>query len=129
MLNINFFKPQGPFNLEDLTENAFSNEGIKIFDIKTLENASNKDITFLNSPKYKNQAITTKAAACITKKNLENFLPKKCIKVFVKNVLFSTAKISLKFYPKADLDYPDVSVVDSTSISNKYNSVTSVKIF
>ena len=30
MLNINFFKPQGPFNLEDLTENAFSNEGIKI---------------------------------------------------------------------------------------------------
>ena len=71
MLNINFFKPQGPFNLEDLTENAFSNEGIKIFDIKTLENASNKDITFLNSPKYKSQAITTKAAACITKKNLE----------------------------------------------------------
>ena len=124
MLNINFFKPQGPFNLEDLTENASNNRGIKIFDIKTLENASNKDITFLNSPKYKNQAIITKAAVCVTKKNLENFLPKKCIKVFVKNVLFSTAKISLKFYPKADLDYPDVSVVDSTSISNKYNSVT-----
>ena len=124
MLNINFFKPQGPFNLEDLTENAFSNEGIKIFDIKTLENASNKDITFLNSPKYKNQAINTKAAVCVTKKNLENFLPKKCIKVFVKNVLFSTAKISLKFYPKADLDYPDVSIVDSASISSKYNSVT-----
>ena len=31
MLNINFFKPQGPFNLEDLTENALSNGGIKIF--------------------------------------------------------------------------------------------------
>ena len=124
MLNINFFKPQGPFNLEDLTENALSNGGIKIFDIKTLENASNKDITFLNSPKYKNQAINTKAAVCVTKKNLENFLPKKCIKVFVKNVLFSTAKISLKFYPKADLDYPDVSIVDSASISSKYNSVT-----
>ena len=124
MLNINFFKPQGPFNLEDLTENAANNRGIKIFDIKTLENASNKDITFLNSPKYKSQAINTKAAACVTKKNLENFLPKKCIKVFVKNVLFSTAKISLKFYPKADLDYPDVSIVDSASISSKYNSVT-----
>ena len=124
MLNINFFKPQGPFNLEDLTENAAKNRGIKIFDIKTLESASNKDITFLNSPKYKSQAINTKAAACVTKKNLENFLPKKCIKVFVKNVLFSTAKISLKFYPKADLDYPDVSIVDSASISSKYNSVT-----
>ena len=44
MLNINFFKPQGPFNLEDLTENAANNGDIKIFDIKTLENASNKDI-------------------------------------------------------------------------------------
>ena len=89
-----------------------------------MENASNKDITFLNSPKYKKQAINTKAAVCVTKKNLERIFTKKCIKVFVKNVLFSTAKISLKFYPKADLDYPDVSVVDSTSISNKYNSVT-----
>ena len=124
MLNINFFKPQGPFNLEDLTENVANNKGIKIFDIKTLENATNKDITFLNSPKYKSQAINTKAAVCVTKKNLENFLPKECIKVFVKNVLFSTAKISLKFYPKADLDYPDVSIVDSASISSKYNSVT-----
>jgi len=124
MLNINFFKPQGPFNLEDLTENAANNRGIKIFDIKTLENASNKDITFLNSPKYKSQAINTKAAVCVTKKNLETFLPKKCIKIFVKNVLFSTAKISSKFYPNADLDYPDVSVVDSASISSKYNSVT-----
>ena len=124
MLNINFFKPQGPFNLEDLIENAANNGGIKIFDIKTLENASNKDITFLNSSKYKSQAINTKAAVCVTKKNFENLLPKKCIKVFVKNVLFSTAKISLKFYPKADLDYPDVSIVDSASISNKYNSVT-----
>ena len=53
-----------------------------------------------------------------------SLLPKSCIKILVKNVLFSTAQISKKFYPSADLDYPDVSVVDSTSISNKYNSVT-----
>ena len=46
MLNINFFKPQGPFNLEDLTENVTKNGGIKIFDIKTLENASNKESIF-----------------------------------------------------------------------------------
>ena len=76
MLNINFFKPQGPFNLEDLTENAANNRGIKIFDIKTLENASNKDITFLNSPKYKSQAINTKAAACVTKKSWKFFTKK-----------------------------------------------------
>mgnify|MGYP001177250453 CR=1 FL=1 len=124
MLNINFFEPQGPFNLNELSDNVTQNGNIKIFDVKTLENASIKDITFLNSPKYKSHAINTKAAACITKENLKTLLPKNCIKILVKNVLFSIAQISKKFYPNADLDYPDDSVVDSSSISSKYSSVT-----
>ena len=53
----------------------------------------------LNSPKYKKQAINTKAAVCVTK-NLENFY-QKCIKVFVKNVLFSTAKNFIEILSKA----------------------------
>ncbi len=124
MLNINFFEPQGPFNLNELSDNVTQNGNIKIFDVKTLENASIKDITFLNSPKYKSQAMNTKAAACITKENLKTLLPKNCIKIIVKNVLFSTAEISKKFYPNADLDYPDDTVVDSSNISSKYSSVT-----
>ena len=123
MLNINFFEPRGPFNLDEISENSTKHGNLKIFDIKTLENASSKDITFLNSSKYQDLAFRTKAAACVTKKNLEKLLPKTCIKIFVRNVLFSTAKISKKFYPNADLDYPDTSVVDSSIISSKYNSV------
>ena len=40
-------------------------------DIKTLDKASSKDITFFNSLDYINIAKATKAAACITTKQLE----------------------------------------------------------
>ena len=80
--------------------------------------------TFFNSIDYKSNAKKTKAAACVTTKNLEQYLPEGCIKILVKNVLFSTAKISKKFYPDADLDYTDKSLVDSKKISSKFSSVT-----
>ena len=124
MLNISFFEPQGPFNLKELSDSVTQSGNIKIFDIKTLENAGSKDITFLNSSKYQSHAVKTKAAACITKESLKTLLPNNCIKILVKNVLFSTAQISKKFYPSADLDYPDETVVNSIDISSKYTSVT-----
>ena len=120
-----FFEPKGPFYLTELSIDAPKDlKQIKISDIKTLDKATAKDLTFLNSINYKNYALKTKAAACVTKKNLEQFLPKNCIKIFVKNVLFSTAQISKKFYPNADLDYPDKSVVESKKVSSKFPSVT-----
>ena len=51
------------------------------------------------------------------------YLPRKCIKVFVKNVLFSTAKATKKLYPSADLDYLDSSVIVVSRTSSKYKSV------
>ena len=103
-----FFEPKGPLFLKDLFDDiSKDNYKTKIFDIKTLENASSKDLTFFNSTRYNEQASKTKAVACITKENLGEYLPRKCIKVFVKNVLFSTAKATKKLYPSADLDYLD----------------------
>ncbi len=120
-----FFEPKGPFYLSELSKDAPKDlKKVRISDIKTLDKATAKDLTFLNSINYKNYALKTKAAACITKKNLEHFLPKNCIKIFVKSVLFSTAQISKKFYPDADLDYPDKSVVESKKLSSKFSSVT-----
>ncbi len=120
-----FFEPKGPFFLNDLSEDIPGDiKKIKIYDIKTLDKATSKDLTFLNSINYKSYALKTKAGACITKKNFEQFLPKGCIKIFVKNVLFSTAKISKKFYPDSDLDYPDKSLVESKKVSSKFKSVT-----
>ncbi len=125
MSEISFFVPEGPFNLDELSDTSTRNKtSSKVYDIKTLDNATNKDITFFNSVDYKSHAEKTKALACITTKNLEKYLPEKCIKILVKNVLFSTAKISKKFYPYSDLDIPDKSLEDSQKVLSKYSSVT-----
>ena len=120
-----FFVPKGPFYLKDLSDQiSEKNYKLKISDIKTLDSATRKDITFFNSIDYKSHANKTKAAACVTTKNLEDYLPKEGIKILVKNVLLSTAKISMKFYPNADLDYSDKSLVDSKKLTSKFSSVT-----
>ena len=124
MSEINFFLPKGPFYLNTLSKQIKNAKNLKIFNIKTLDQASKNDITFLNSIKYKSLAINTKAGVCVTSKNLENYLPKKCIKIITKNVLYVVAEISKKFYPDADLDYLDNSLVDIKKISSKYPSVT-----
>ena len=121
MSEVIFFVPKGPYTLNELCKNG---SNLKISDVKTLDKATTNDITFFNSIDYKSTAQETQAAACITTKNLEKFLPKKCIKVLVKNVLFSTAKICQKFYPYADLDYPDKTLDNLSKISSQYDSVT-----
>ena len=125
MSEIFFFVPKGPFYLNDLLDELSDKKNtLKISDIKTLDKATNKDITFFNSINYKSDAMKTDAGACVTTKNLEEYLPKKCIKILVKNTLFSAAKISKKFYPDADLDYPDKSLVDSKELLSEFPSVT-----
>ena len=121
MSEVIFFVPKGPYTLNELCKNG---SNLKISDVKTLDKATTNDITFFNSIDYKSTAQETKAAACVTTKNLQKFLPKKCIKVLVKNVLFSTAKICQKFYPYADLDYPDKTLDNLSKISSQYDSVT-----
>ncbi len=121
MPEVIFFVPKGPYTLNELCDNR---SNLKISDIKTLDKATINDITFFNSIDYKSTAQETKAGACVTTKNLEKFLPNKCIKILVKNVLFSTAKICQKFYPHADLDYPDKTLDDLSKISSQFKSVT-----
>ena len=126
-----FFFKQGPFALNDLIKsinckNVFKTKELsndKVYGIETLDKATNGDITFLNSSKYKDYSIKTKAIACITSSNLSNFLPKKCIKIIVNNVLLETNKIMNQFYPKADIDYPDPDLIISSNIKKNYPKV------
>ena len=85
--------------------------------------AGKNDITFLNSAKYKDFSIKTNAAACITSTNLSKFLPEKCIKLNVKNVLLSVAEVSRMFYPDADIDYPDTKLKDLSNLKKLYPKV------
>ena len=86
-----------------------------------MHSAKKNDLTFFDSIKYREDAIKTKASACLTTSKISNFLPKNVCKIEVKNVLYELAIILKKIYPFADIDYPD-STLTRPSIK-KYKSV------
>ena len=124
-----FFERKGPFPLQDIVkaignnENLTKNKNFKIYGFESLVSATKNDMTFLNSSKYKNFSLKTKAIACITSPNLSKFLPEKCIKLNVKNVLFAVTQVSRMFYPKADIDTPDESLTESAKLKKLYKNV------
>ncbi len=95
----------------------------RIHGFESLDNASNKDLTFLNSIKYQNLSIKTKAVACITSPNLSKFLPENCVTINVKNVLFAVTQVARMFYPTAEMDFPDKNLSKSNDIKNLYPNV------
>ena len=122
-----FFKNRGPFKIDKLLKQAdlknfqsFKNN--KIYDVKDLSNSTIKDITFFHSKKYELAASKTKAAFCITTKNLANKLPDTCQPIEVDNVLVSTAMITTMFYPDAIKDDFDANTLNIEKTSYK-NSV------
>ena len=96
----------------------------KITDVKTLDKADTSSITFLNSNDYIDLAKKTKASACITTSKLKQYLPNTCLTIVVKNVLLSIAEVSKKFYPNADIDYPDQTLIETNKLSSNFDSVT-----
>jgi len=119
-----FFKNIGPFKIEKILNlsglkniNNFKND--KISDIKDLSSSTSKDITFFHSKKYSNIAGNTKALFCITTESLKNYLPNKCKKIIVENVLISTAKITKIFYPDSVTDDFDTTSKDINKTSYK----------
>ena len=124
-----FFERKGPFPLNEIIKvigsNGYisKNDNFKIHSFESLDNANINDMTFLNSSKYRDLSLKTKAAACITSSNLSKFLPDKCIKLDVKNVLFAVTQVAKMFYPKADMDLPDENLSLSNDIKNLYPDV------
>ena len=125
MSDTSFFVPKGPFYINDLfKELSVQKNQSKITDVKTLDKADKSSITFLNSNDYIDLAKKTKASACITTSKLKQYLPKTCLTIVVKNVLLSIAEVSKKFYPDADIDYPDQTLIETNKLSSNFNSVT-----
>ena len=104
-----FFESKGPFKINILFPNI-SNSKVNINDIKTLDKAGKLELTFFDSLDYKDLAENTKASCCITKVGLKKYLPNTCEAISVKSVLYELAKVTLKFYPNADIDYPDITL-------------------
>ena len=124
-----FFLKKGPFPLEEIIKTIGYNgnfphkKDFKIHGFESLDNASNNDMTFLNSSKYQNLSLKTKAAVCITSLNLSKFLPESCIKLDVKNILFAVTQVAKMFYPKADMDFPDENLFPSDDLKDLYSNV------
>ena len=107
-----FFNNKGPFKISEILEllnlkNDSIDQNLLITDIKDLFDATNSNITFFHSKKYKDIASKTKASFCITTKNLKNELPKKCKPLIVENVLVCTSLVTSKFYPESINDNYD----------------------
>jgi len=98
MIKNPFFKNKGPitlkiiFNSCDL-EATKKESKTKVFDVKSLDQCTNKDISFFHSIKYKDQAISTKAKICITTDKLKQYLPDLCRTIIVNNVLLNVARV------------------------------------
>ena len=105
-----FFESKGPFFLSEIFADIDIKKQIKIFGIKKLDQSTKFDLTFFDSLVYLNDAKRTKAKFCLTTEKLKNYLPKTCSPIVVKNVLYELCKVAKKFYPKADIDYPDYSL-------------------
>jgi UDP-3-O-[3-hydroxymyristoyl] glucosamine N-acyltransferase len=106
-----FFKQKGPFAIGEIFKNiVLGSKKKNITDIKTLDDASSSEITFLDSVRYIKIAKSTKAGYCITTDKLKIYLPKTCKLILVKNVLFELCQVVRKFYPDADIDTPDISL-------------------
>tara|TARA_B100001123_G_scaffold436983_1_gene568350 strand:- start:3237 stop:4229 length:993 start_codon:yes stop_codon:yes gene_type:complete len=124
-----FFEKKGPFPLKDIikaigcTGDFSQRNNFEISSFESLDKASRNDMTFLNSSKYRELSLKTKAAACITSSNLSKFLPANCIKLDVKNVLFAVTQVAKMFYPNADLDIPDENLNVSSDLRNLYPDV------
>ena len=129
MVSNQFFLKQGPFSLKEIIEKIGSKENysdvsdLKINGVESLSNSKKFDMTFLNSVKYKDLCLKTKASACITSHNLSQFIPDECIKINVKNVLFAVTSVSKMFYPNADFDLPDTNLQDSENLKTSYENV------
>ena len=69
-----FFESKGPFSISEIFLEIKFQESIKIFDIKTLDQASISDLTFFDSLVYLEQAKKTKAKFCLTTEKLKKYL-------------------------------------------------------
>ena len=71
-----FFEKKGPFPLTEIIKtigcggDLSQKNNFEIRSFESLDSASNSDMTFLNSSKYQDLSLKTKAADCITSSNL-----------------------------------------------------------
>lgn len=84
-------------NLKILNENELDRNA-KIFNIRSLREAGDGDLSFLFNKNYQEDAKTTKANFCLIDKKYHSILPSNVIPLLVKNPHYASAVILDMFY-------------------------------
>ncbi len=86
-----------------------------IHDVSSLADATNKDISFLDNIKYKDDFKNTKAGACIISPEMAEFAPENCHLLISKTPYKSYALIAQVFYP---VQTPPANISDKAIIAD-----------
>ncbi len=108
-----FYKKKNNIKLNDILSSLNLNKqkiNYIVSDIKELQTASNKDISFFNSIKYLDLLKKTKSKLIITDKKFQQIIPKKIKCILVSNVLLAVAKTTSLFYPDSLNDNQDLDI-------------------
>lgn len=87
----------------------------KIFDIKSLESASEFDISFLNSGQYHDKFLSSKAGFCFIEEKNINKTPPQMIGLICQNPYFRYAQIVNEFYQEKTTDYSSSTLIDPSA--------------
>ena len=94
---------------------------VNLNNIKDLENAGVRDISFFNSIKYLEILKKSKAKYILTEKKYENVLIPYCKPIIIDNIFKAVAIVTKLFYPESLNDSVDFSVTKPNK--KKYSSV------
>lgn len=113
MVDINFFKNNGPFKLSQVAEicgaelKDKSKSDVMVSDIATMQDAGNNQICFFYDKKAKAKAAEIKATACITTAELSALIPSGVIVLVSENPKLAFLKLNQRFYmeysPRAEV--------------------------
>ncbi len=108
----NFFEKKVEFltlkQVLEITDSRLNGEfdlNLKIFDINTLQNASQNQISFLNSGRYSVQLSTSKAGFCLIEEKYATKSPAGTILLINKNPYYAYAQIAQSFYKQKDTEF------------------------
>jgi UDP-3-O-[3-hydroxymyristoyl] glucosamine N-acyltransferase len=101
-----FFVPRGPFALGELAAIADArlcggDPDLPIRDIASLADAARDQITFLDNPRYLDQACDTRAAACLVRPAHADRLPSEVARLITDEPYRGYARIAARFHPAA----------------------------
>jgi UDP-3-O-[3-hydroxymyristoyl] glucosamine N-acyltransferase len=102
-----FFERAGPFPLTEILKHVDANpapdvdQAVEIRDVKTLDDASVGDISFLDNPKYVSQFKDTSATACLVGKRFVDQAPERTALLICSQPYRSFAQALTLFYPGA----------------------------